>query len=111
MHCHSPLLHGGNKIMEKQERKSIMFDTSKEAWEKIGIYVTDEQYEELRDINLFMPTQDSPIPVHYIMLVLKALGLLPKSPINDNSQCDKETHSPEYYAGLIKCKYGEVKQQ
>lgn len=66
--------------MEKQERKPIMFDTSKEAWEKIGIYVTEQQYDDLRQINMLMGDKEHPIPVHYIVLILKAFGLLPDKP-------------------------------
>lgn len=73
--------------MEKQERKPIMFDTSKEAWEKIGIYVTEQQYDDLRRINMFMGDEEHPMPVHYIMAVLKTMGLLPnKSPAESGTK-------------------------
>lgn len=53
------------------------FDTSKEALESLGIELTDEQYDDLVTINLFLRTEGNPIPVHHILLVLKTLGLLP----------------------------------
>lgn len=75
--------------MEKQNRKPIVFDTSKEAWEKIGIYVTEHQYDDLRRINLFMGDKEHPMPVHYIMAVLKTLGLLPDEPPAEKDEKEK----------------------
>ncbi len=53
-------------------------DTSKEAYRKIGINLSNEQYEKLIDINFLAQGKDNKkIPVHFILMTLKALGLLP----------------------------------
>lgn len=53
-------------------------DTTMEAYEKIGINLTKKQYEDLIDINILMQAKDNKdIPVHFILMTLKALGLIP----------------------------------
>lgn len=63
--------------MEQEVRQvAEQFSTFKEDLENIGIHVTDEQYSDLCEINLFMKGMPD-IPVYNILLVLKTLGLIP----------------------------------
>lgn len=48
------------------------FSTFKEDLENIGIHITDEQYSDLCEINLFMKGMPD-IPVYNILLILKTL--------------------------------------
>ena len=60
------------------------FSTFKEDLENIGIRLTDEQYSDLCEINLFMNGMPD-IPAYNILLVLKTLGLIPtKAPDQEN---------------------------
>lgn len=49
------------------------FSTFKEDLENIGIHITDEQYSDLCEINLFMKGMPD-IPVYNILLILKTLS-------------------------------------
>ena len=56
-----------------------IFDTSKEAWAEIGISLTQEQYNDLCLINTMLVSDRAryrQTPVHYILLILKTLGLI-----------------------------------
>lgn len=65
-------------------------NTEKWAYEKIGINFTDEQYEKLCSINLVaMDERNKYIPVHFIIMTLKALGLIPTEQVSEIS--DSET--------------------
>lgn len=72
---------------KKKKKVQKEIDTSKEGFEYIGIKLTDEQYSDLVFINnMFLfdsIDQTERYPVFYIVLVLKALGLL-KTEIPDN---------------------------
>lgn len=67
-------------------------NTEKWAYEKIGINFTDEQYEKLCKINLeALDERNKYIPVHFIIMTLKALGLIPTeqvSEVSDNKSAD-----------------------
>lgn len=94
----------------KKKQKKAIFDTSKKAWEEIGIYVTDKQYEDLCDINLFMATEENRIPVHHIMLVLKTLGLLPTEPPDNECSDYSDCHTNEDFHKCLEAKFGQVKE-
>ena len=53
-----------------------MFCTGKKDYEDIGIKLTDEQFQDLCNINLLAYDSLEYIPVHTILLVLKTLGLI-----------------------------------
>lgn len=67
-------------------------DTSISAYQKIGINFTEKQYEDLVDINILMQGKDNKdIPVHFIIMILKALGLIPSElmcKVCDNESAD-----------------------
>ena len=92
----------------------MLFDTSKEAWEKIGICLTDEQYKDLCDINLFMASDlkngETRMLLHYIMLILKTVGVLPaKEADNEFVNVLTEKTEEERHEELQK-KFGRIKQ-
>lgn len=95
---------------KKKMLNKTMFDTSKEAWADIGIYVTDEQYERLRDINLLMATEENYIPVHHIMLVLKTLGLLPTETVNEVGDEKRDENLQNDAEDSFEKRYGKIKE-
>lgn len=94
------------KFFKRKKAKIVQFKTGREDWEKIGIYVTEEQYNDLFAINLFMNTEDNRIPVHYIMLVLKTLGLLPTELPQNISRNDSNNNTDKDFRKDAENKFG-----
>lgn len=62
----------------KQKRAKRRFDTSVDGYRFAGIKLTEKQLFELSFINQMMVDDKyEKIPVHYIIMVLKCLGVLP----------------------------------
>lgn len=75
-------------------------DTSIEGFEYVGIKLTDEQYEDLTELNIALLTNEDRkyIPVFNTMLLLKILGLLPKEMlIKENSGEDVPNSIEQYH--------------
>ena len=95
---------------KKKPQKRI--DTSKEGFEYIGVKLTDEQFSDLLTIN-FMFLDEAmennwSIPVFYIVLVLKALGLL-KTEIPDNeSGSDSDDNTTDNSEKKFERKFGRM---
>lgn len=71
-------------------------DTSKEAYRKIGINLSDEQYERLIDINILAQGKDNEdIPVHFILMTLSALGLIPSELMREVSNNESADNSKD----------------
>lgn len=86
---------------------SRRLDTSKEALEKLGIKLTDEQYHNLCMVSLGSTAEHKNIPVFTILLVLKHLGILPKELTCDNGIENIGEKSQEWYNRM----YGEMKEE
>ena len=57
--------------------KPSEYDTSKETLEEVlGISLTEDQFLDLAVINMNMQTEENPVPVHHVLLILKTLGLI-----------------------------------
>ncbi len=70
-------------------------DTSIEAYKKVGINLTEKQYEDMIDINIMAQGADNKdIPVHFILMTLKALGLIPSELMREVCN-DKPTDNSE----------------
>lgn len=53
-------------------------DTSKDAYRNIGINLTEEQFQNLFYLNMLANGNDNKdIPIHFILMTLKSLGLIP----------------------------------
>lgn len=100
--------------LRKKKKLAVKFDTSLEGYKYLGINLTEEQYKDLCDIN-FLVTSDivnknQIIPVHYILLVLKTLGLLPTENVNQVSHNDAASYTREEYKQFFQSKYGKLKE-
>ena len=97
-----------------KKKKQQEFDTSKEGYEYIGLHFTDEQYEDISNINLLMAydmyNKGQHIPVHYIILVLKALGLLQTEKVDEICYKNAADYTREEYEQLFQRKYGKFKE-
>lgn len=93
--------------MKKKKKKEI-FSTSKEDFKKIGIELTDEQYDDLCQINLFMMLMPD-IPVYNILLILKTLGLIPTEMPDNEGRNDGDDNSAKNSHEEFERKFGKIK--
>ncbi len=84
------------------------FKTDKKSLEDIGIFLTDEQYDDLCNINILMQTEENKIPVYHILLLLKTLNLLPATAEKSKGDSDKSVLTIEEYKEIFKKKFGCV---
>lgn len=90
-----------------------IFDTSKEAWAKLGISLNQNQYNDLCLINMMFAgdyKNDSPIPVHYILLVLKTLGLIGGKEADDQSVNIITEESKQKWDEKFQKTFGKIKE-
>lgn len=85
------------------------FSTFKEDLENIGIRLTDEQYSDLCEINLFMKGMPD-IPVYNILLVLKTLGLIPTEIPDQKSGQKCDSNFKESLESEFERKFGKIKK-
>lgn len=85
------------------------FSTFKEDLENIGIHITDEQYSDLCEINLFMKGMPD-IPVYNILLILKTLGLIPTKVPDQESNKERNSNLDELIKSGFERKFGKIKK-
>ena len=85
------------------------FSTSQKDLENIGIHITEEQYSDLCDINLFMKGMPD-IPVYNILLVLKTLGLIPTKVPDQKSGQKRDSNFKERLESEFERKFGKIKK-
>ena len=55
-----------------------VFNTSREAYRKIGINLTEEQFEQMTLLNMMMAGDTGKeVPLHCVLMFLKMLNVLP----------------------------------
>lgn len=86
-------------------------DTSIEGFRYAGIKLTEQQYEDLRDLNtlILMNEHRQNIPVFNIMLVLKILGLLPPEMVCDSGNSQSDNNSNTNINEMLESKFGKFK--
>lgn len=85
------------------------FSTFKKDLENIGIHITDEQYSDLCEINLFMKGMPD-IPVYNILLILKTLGLIPTKVPDQESNKECNGNLDERIKSGFERKFGKIKK-
>lgn len=93
----------------RKKKPNKQFSTFKEDFENIGIHLTDEQYSDLCDINLFMKGMPD-IPVYNIMLVLKTLGLIPTEMKEQEADQDSNANINGSFQNEFNRKFGKLKE-
>lgn len=86
-------------------------DTSIDGFKYVGINLSEEQYNDLRDLNELILTNEhrQNIPVFNTMIVLKILGLLPSEMIN-NERDDNSYNNSDYNVNeSLERKFGKIK--
>ena len=85
------------------------FSTSRKDLENIGIRITEEQYSDLCEINLFMKGMPD-IPVYNILLVLKTLGLIPTKVPDQESNKECNGNLDELIKNGFERKFGKIEK-
>lgn len=71
-------------------------ETSKEDYKRIGINLSDEQYQNLFYLNMLANGNDNKdIPIHFILMTLKALGLIPTEQMGEISDSESTQNSED----------------
>ena len=90
--------------------KNEKIDTSLEGFRYVGINLTEEQYNDLRDLNTLILCNEhrQRIPVFNTMIVLKILGLLPETmlcQLGDEEQVvdDEEMINRKFGRAIFRC--------
>lgn len=83
-------------------------DTSIDGYRYVGINLTEQQYEDLCDLNILLITNKhrKNIPVFNMMLVLKILGLLPPEMVNKECTDSGNNNSNENFKEKFYRKFG-----
>lgn len=98
--------------MKSKTYKDSGIDTSIDGFKYVGINLTEEQFEELCDLNVvLMNEQRNSIPVFNIMLVLKTLGLLPPEMVDNESSNNGNGNSTDDFKELFCRKYGKPREE
>lgn len=93
----------------RKKKPNKQFSTFKEDFENIGIHLTDEQYSDLCDINLFMKGMPD-IPVYNIALVLKTLGLIPTEMEEQETNQNSNANLSNSFQNKFKRKFGKLEE-
>lgn len=93
----------------KKKIKPYHVDTSQKGFEYVGIKLTDEQYQDLCDLNLLWTGNESRklSPVFHILVLMKILGLLPPEMMCDNKNTNKQ--NDKSYEHLLEHKFGKIR--
>ena len=99
-------------IMKNKMYKESGIDTSIDGFKYVGINLTEEQFEELCDLNVVLLNERrNSIPVFNIMLVLKTLGLLPPEMVDNESSNNGNGNSADDFKELFYRKYGKPRDE
>ena len=94
-----------NLIFRFRKRKKVKpykVDTSQKGFEYVGIKLTDEQFQDMCNLNLLWANDRKDIPVFNMLVLMKVLGLLPSEMIRDNESDDSGDDIYERKFGKIR---------
>lgn len=85
-------------------------DTSIKGFAYVGINLTEQQYEDLQNLNalILMNEHRQKIPVFNMMLVLRILGLLPSEMVNEESNNQGNNNFNSNPDDRLQRKFGKI---
>lgn len=94
----------------KKKSKPYHVDTSQKGFEYVGIKLTEQQFQDLCDLNfLWIENENRQLsPVFHILVLMKVLGLLPPEMVCDNSSSDTDNNSSSNIYETLERKFGKV---
>lgn len=90
----------------------MKIDTSIDGFKHIGINLTEKQYDDLCCLNILMNDEDRKnIPVFNIILVLKALNLIPSEMINNDTCNYADNYGNNDFNQILQKKFGKFSEK
>lgn len=101
----------GGEIMlfkRKKKAKPYRIDTSQKGFEYVGIKLTDQQFKDVCDLNLLWSDERKDIPAFNMLVLMKALGLLPPEMVCDSRNSDTDNNSSSNIYETLERKFGKI---
>lgn len=101
-----------NLIFRFRKRKKVKpykVDTSQKGFEYVGIKLSDEQFQDMCNLNLLWANDRKDIPVFNMLVLMKVLGLLPSEMINDSSRNNTSNDYCNDRKELLQRKFGRIR--
>ena len=101
----------GGEIMlfkRKKKAKPYRIDTSQKGFEYVGIKLTDQQFQDVCDLNLLWSDERKDIPAFNMLVLMKVLGLLPPEMVCDSRSSDTDNNSSSDIYETLERKFGKV---
>lgn len=92
----------------KKKAKPYRIDTSQKGFEYVGIKLTDQQFKDVCDLNLLWSDERKDIPAFNILVLMKALGLLPPEMVCDSRNSDTDNNSSSNIYETLERKFGKI---
>jgi len=92
----------------KKKAKPYRIDTSQKGFEYVGIKLTDQQFKDVCDLNLLWSDERKDIPAFNMLILMKALGLLPPEMVCDSRSNDTDNNSSSNIYETLERKFGKI---
>jgi hypothetical protein len=92
----------------KKKAKPYRIDTSQKGFEYVGIKLTDQQFKDVCDLNLLWSDERKDIPAFNMLVLMKALGLLPPEMVCDSRNSDTDNNSSSNIYETLERKFGKI---
>lgn len=92
----------------KKKAKPYRIDTSQKGFEYVGIKLTDQQFKDICDLNLLWSDERKDIPAFNMLVLMKALGLLPPEMVCDSRNSDTDNNSSSNIYETLERKFGKI---
>lgn len=92
----------------KKKAKPYRIDTSQKGFEYVGIKLTDQQFKDVCDLNLLWSDERKDIPAFNMLVLMKALGLLPPEMVRDSRSSDTDNNSSSNIYETLERKFGKI---
>lgn len=92
----------------KKKAKPYRIDTSQKGFEYVGIKLTDQQFKDVCDLNLLWSDERKDIPAFNMLVLMKALGLLPPEMVCDSRNSGTDNNSSSNIYETLERKFGKV---
>nr|DAH94787.1 MAG TPA: hypothetical protein [Caudoviricetes sp.] len=92
----------------KRKAKPYRIDTSQKGFEYVGIKLTDQQFKDVCDLNLLWSDERKDIPAFNMLILMKALGLLPPEMVCDSRSSDADNNSSSNIYETLERKFGKI---
>lgn len=92
----------------KKKANPYRIDTSQKGFEYVGIKLTDQQFKDVCDLNLLWSDERKDIPAFNMLVLMKALGLLPPEMVCDSRNSDTDNNSSSNIYETLERKFGKI---